>query len=173
MITEKEAIELLKKYSTDERSFKIVLNHVKEVQRVALRIASKINGVDIELIRIGSLLHDIGRFAVKGQDPTRHGMLGGEILRKEGLKEFASIAETHVGVGIKKEDIEKQGLDLPLRDFVPETKEEKIIAHADNLVFGDKEVKFEMVLDKYRKELGEEYVERLKRFKKEIEKMMG
>ena len=56
------AIPTLKKYSTDNESFEKVLAHVKAVQKVALRIASKFDDVDLEIIKIGSLLHDIGRF---------------------------------------------------------------------------------------------------------------
>ncbi|MBS3126211.1 HDIG domain-containing protein [Candidatus Woesearchaeota archaeon] len=171
-ITEKEAISLLKKYSPDERVFKIVLNHVKAVQKKALAMAQGIPGLDLELIKIGSLLHDIGRFKTgPGPKGIRHGVIGGEILRKEGVGQYASIAECHIGAGIRKEDIEKQKLDLPLKDFIPETKEEKIVAQADNYIFGDKEAPFEKVLERFEKELGHDYAERVKRMQKEIDGM--
>jgi len=48
------------------------------------------------------------------------------------------IIERHIGAGILKD--EAAGLGLPERDYVPETLEEKIVAHADNLIAGDKRV---------------------------------
>ena len=59
MMTEKEAILLLSKYAKDKRDFDAILKHSKAVQKVALRIAKKIKGIDIEFIRTASLLHDI------------------------------------------------------------------------------------------------------------------
>ncbi|OIO63501.1 phosphohydrolase [Candidatus Woesearchaeota archaeon CG_4_10_14_0_2_um_filter_33_10] len=173
-ITEKEAVELLRKYSTDDESFNKVLNHSRAVQKLALEIAEEVkknHDVDINLVKIGSLLHDIGRFKCYKENSIRHGVVGGEILIKEGLKKYARIAETHIGVGITKKDIEKQGLDLPLKDFVPETTEEKIITYADNLIFGSRVGTIKEVIERYRKELGEEYVERVKKSHNEIEKL--
>ena len=71
--------------------------------------------------------------------------------------------------GLEKEDIIKQGLPLPVQDYVPVSKEEKIIAHVDNLVFGSEEKTFQDVLDRFAKELGEDYVRRAKELKREIE----
>src|SRR3989338_7278903 len=62
LITEEQAISLLKKYAPSEEIFQKVLAHVKAVQKVALQIAERCPGVNMELIIIGSLLHDIGRF---------------------------------------------------------------------------------------------------------------
>ena len=173
-ITEEEAIELLKKHSNSEESFQKVLAHAKAVQKVAIRIAEKVKGIDMYKIKIGSLLHDIGRFSCPpGKDTCRHGLIGGEILRKEGFDDLAPIAERHLGVGIRKEDIIGQKLPLPGKDFVPETREEKIITHADNLIFDSREGTFEEVIERYREELGEGYVERLNKLKKEVEDMQS
>jgi uncharacterized protein len=171
-ITEKQAIELLKKYSNSEEDFEKVLAHVKAVQKVAVRIASKVPGIDMYKIKIGGLLHDIGRFSCPpGKDNCRHGLAGAEILRKEGLPDIALIAERHMGAGITKEDIIEQKLDLPGKDFVPLSREEKIVCHADNLIFDDKEVSFDKVTERFRKELGEKYVKRFVKLKNEVEKM--
>ena len=121
-ITEKEAIELLKKYSNSEENFNKVLRHVKAVKMVAERIASKIRDVDMYKISIGSLLHDIGRFScIKPEDKCKHAYLGAEILRKEGLDDLALIVELHTGAGITKEEIINEKLPLPHRDFIPLT----------------------------------------------------
>ena len=173
-ITEKEAVGLLRKYSNNRKKFNAVLNHSRAVQKLAFEIAGDIkenHDVNIGIVRIGSLLHDIGRFKCYKENSIRHGVVGGEILIKEGLKKYARIAETHIGVGITKKDIEKQGLDLPLKDFVPETTEEKIITYADNLIFGSRVGTIKEVIERYRKELGEEYVERVKKSHNEIEKL--
>jgi len=171
-ITEEEAVALLKRYAPDERVLRIVLNHAKAVQKKALEIAKGIPDVDLEIIKIGSLLHDIGRFKTgPGPQGINHGIIGGEILKKEGLGQYASIAERHIGAGISKEDIKKQKLNLPPKDYIPETMEEKIIAQADNFIFGDKEAPFEKVIERFQKELGTEYAERVKKLQKEIEGM--
>jgi len=175
-ITEKEAVELLRKYSNNRKNFNAVLNHSRAVQKLALEIAGDIkenHDVNIGIVRIGSLLHDIGRFKCYKENSIKHGFVGGEILNKEGLAKYAKIAETHIGVGITKKDIEKQGLNLPLRDFVPKTVEEKIIAYADNLIFGSKRVKISRVIERFRKELGEKHIERVIKLHNEIEKLRG
>lgn len=160
---EKEAIRLLKKYSKDDVQLKKVLDHSRAVQKAALRIGKEL-GADLEFISIGSLLHDIGRFFFNpgSKDSIRHGIKGAEILRKEGLERFADVAERHIGAGIKKKDIERQKLNLPAKDFVPVSLEEKIIAYADNLIFGTEERKIGDVIERFRKELGEEYARRVR-----------
>lgn len=175
---EKQAIAILKKHSKDKKSFSIVLSHVKLVERIALKIANKIkkNGhpVDIELVKVGSLLHDIGRFSCppKTKMSIRHGIVGGTILRKEAkdpknkkiksmLLKCASVCDRHIGVGIMKSDIKKQGLDLPVKDLVPKTLEENIISYADNLAEGKKEMGIDYVINRFRKEVGEYIVPRI------------
>ncbi len=164
MITEKEAIALLRKYSKSKKDFNAVLKHSKAVQKVALRIAKKIKNIDIEFIKTASLLHDIGRFRCHpGKFSYKHGIVGANILRKEGLKKHALVAERHLGAGISKKDIKEQKIKLPLKDYLPRTKEEKIIAHADNLIAGSKEISLRRTIERFRKELGKEAAEKVKR----------
>ncbi len=169
-ITEQQAIELLKKYSNSKESFEKVLAHSKAVEKAAVKIASKQKNVDMYLVKIGSLLHDIGRFSdLSGKAKVRHGLIGAEILRKEGLPDIALIAERHVGAGISKEDIIEQGLPLPHRDFMPISKEEKIVAHADNLIFDAREGTFDEVIERYKKELGEKSIPKFVKLKEYAE----
>lgn len=163
MISESQAIALLKKYSDDDASFEKVLSHSKAVQQVALEIVDDFlkNGVSVtrELIKIGSLLHDIGRLKCfhnqPKQCPVIHGILGGEILRKEGLDEaLALICERHIGAGILKEEITLFKLPLPEQDFVPKSAEEKIITYADNLIFGSELKTFDDVLNRFINQIG-------------------
>jgi len=169
-ITEKQAIELLKKHSSSKKVFEKILNHSLTVKKIALRVANNYSDINLYQIKIGSLLHDIGRFfCFSEKNKIKHGLVGAEILRKEGLLDIALITERHIGVGITREDIIKQKLDLPKKDFLPISKEEKIIAYADNLAFDKKEKTIQDVMKRFKKELGDEYVERILKLKKEIE----
>ncbi|ABR54937.1 metal dependent phosphohydrolase [Methanococcus vannielii SB] len=112
-----------------------------------IKIRKNGNDFDIETAVLGALLHDIGRSKSNYID---HGIVGAEILRKNNFNEkFAKIAERHIGAGISKE--EAVDLNLPKIDYIPETIEEKVIANADNLIFNDKRVSIELVIDKFRK----------------------
>jgi len=170
-LTEKQAIALLKKYSKDESSFNKVLAHSRTVKKIALGLAKDIPHTNKDFISIGSLLHDIGRFDCWKKDVIKHGLRGAEILRKEGLHEYASLAESHLGAGISKEEVEEQGLDLPLKDYIPITKEEKIITHADNLTQGDKQISLKQAIERYEKELGKKAADKIKKLALEIENM--
>lgn len=85
------------------------------------------------------MLHDIG--IVRTDAPgihchgtehyLRHGLLGGEILRAEGLPRHARVAERHTGTGLTAQAILEQQLPLPAIDLVPETLEEQLICYAD------------------------------------------
>lgn len=132
-----------------------VRKHCIKVAEVALKIAERFDNVDREAVKIGALLHDIGRAITHGLEHFIH---TGEILRKEGFDEkIVRIAERHFACGITKEEARKLGLNVD-RDYVPESIEEKIVCMADNLVDDDREVSFEDFLKK---------LERLKKEKPE------
>ncbi len=175
--TEEQAIALLKKYAANEESFNAVYSHVSKVQEVALKFAEKIPSANKEIIKIGALLHDIGRFVCpppSKDNAVKHAIAGADILRNERVDEiFAKICENHIGVGISKQDIIEQNLPLPHQDFIPTTTEEKIVAHADNLVFGDKEGTEKMVEDRFAKELGPKYRDKVRKFHEEMHKLMA
>lgn len=117
---------------------------------LALAIKNKGYNVDVELVRLGGLLHDIGRSKTHG---IEHGVVGAEILRELGFDEkIALIAERHIGAGITKEEAIELG--LPPKDYIPITLEEKIVAHADNLIFGAERVEIDDVIKKFEKRLG-------------------
>ena len=120
---------------------------------LALAIKNKDYNVDVELVRLGGLLHDIGRSKTHG---IEHGVVGAEILRELGFDEkIALIAERHIGAGITKEEAIELG--LPPKDYLPVTLEEKIVAHADNLIFGTKRVEIDDVIKKFEKKLGKNH----------------
>jgi uncharacterized protein len=102
-------------------------------------------------------------------DGIYHAVLGAEILKSEGYPlEVIKIVERHIGAGIPKKEAIKMG--LPPKDFIPHTLEEKIVAHADNLLHGDQEVDIDFVIKKWSSRMGKEHpsIERLIKLHKEI-----
>ena len=135
-------LELLKKENTPEN----VIEHCEAVCSKAMKIASNFENADCELICKGALLHDIGRS--KTHDIT-HAIEGVKIAKKYGYDEdVLNIIERHIGAGITENEARMLG--LPEKSYVPETLEEKIVAHADNLVSGTKEVDVEFVIKKWK-----------------------
>ena len=167
-VTEKRAIELLRKYAPSEEDFKAVLAHAKAVQKAAVKMCRKVK-CDVNFVKTACLLHDIGRFqCIK---PIWHGLVGAKILLEEGLPRHALVAERHLGAGISKEDIREQKIDLPLKDYVPKTAEEKIVAHADNLVFGARIGTLKEAVDRFSKEIGKKCGKKVRALGKEIERL--
>ena len=134
-------IELLEKEGTPKN----VIQHCKAVYQKAMKIAANFDDVDEDLIRKGALLHDIGRSKTHG---ITHAIRGVEIAEKYGYNDdVLHIIERHIGAGITAEEAEKLG--LPKKSYLPLTLEEKIVAHADNLVSGSKEVDIDFVIAKW------------------------
>lgn len=134
-------IEILKKEKTPEN----VIDHSIAVCRKAIKIAENFPDADLNIIRKGALLHDIGRSRTHS---IRHAIIGCEIAREYGYpEEVLNIIERHIGAGITKE--ESSQLNLPEKSYVPQTLEEKIVAHADNLISGIKEVDVDYVIKKW------------------------
>ncbi|MET1125136.1 MAG: TIGR00295 family protein [Archaeoglobaceae archaeon] len=158
-----------------------VRRHCIAVAELAVKIAEKVarcRDVDVELVRVGALLHDIGRAVT--HDPFRHFLASSEILRREGVDErIVRIAERHFSAGLRAEEAAKLGLEA--RDYIPKTLEEKIVSYADNLTFGSRHGSFEDFIrrldeiDARNPELRwltEVTKERAKRMKEEIERAM-
>lgn len=113
---------------------KKVINHILIVTNLALKIARRFPKVNLELVEAGALLHDLGRSKTHGID---HAVAGGKLALELGLpKEIINIIECHIVAGIKPDDAVKLG--LPRKDYTPHTLEERIVAHADNLIEDDK-----------------------------------
>ncbi|MDN7024461.1 HDIG domain-containing protein [Methanoculleus sp. FWC-SCC1] len=115
-----------------------VVAHCRAVREVALTFAAD-PLVDRQHVDEGALLHDIGRGVSHALD---HAEIGGALCRAEGLaEEVAAIVERHIGAGFTADECSLLGL-LP-RDCMPRTIEEKIVAHADNLVKGTRIITIE------------------------------
>lgn len=155
-------IELLEKEHTPEN----VIDHCKAVYKKAMEIASNFDDVDEDLIRKGALLHDIGRSRTHG---ITHAVEGVKIAKEYGYDEdVLNIIERHIGAGITESEAEKLG--LPKKSYVPQTLEEKIVAHADNLVSGSKEVDIDFVIEKWRRTIedSDDNIERLIKLDNEL-----
>jgi uncharacterized protein len=144
-----------------------VIKHCMVVEKRALALARNFSlQVDLELIKNGALLHDVGRCQ---SNDIHHAIVGAQILKKmEFSSELTQIVERHIGAGIPPQEALELG--LPPKDYTPQTLEEKIVAHADNLVHNQEEVGLNFVLRKWEKRLGTEHasLERLKRLHQEV-----
>lgn len=133
---------IIEKYYTKESElYNILVNHSNDVKNKALSIVQnhpELNA-DKTFIEEASMLHDIGIFLTDapsiqcfGDEPyIRHGILGAEILRREGFPQHAEVCERHTGAGLTRDEIIQQDLPLPHRDMMPVSIEEQIICFAD------------------------------------------
>jgi uncharacterized protein len=169
--TQAEALNFLLKANCSES----VIEHCKTVSKFAVKIAKVFKkkgfNVDVQLVEVGALLHDIGRSKTHKVD---HGKVGGEIARTLGLpNSVVQIIERHVGGGITKEEAEN--LDLPAKDYLPQTLEEKIVSYADKRVEHLSTVPIEQALKAYIASLGENHpaINRIKKLHEEIVAIVG
>jgi uncharacterized protein len=137
--TLKEIEALHQKYAPHQEAYESVYTHCQIVAAIADDVMQRgTHGADRDLVIAGCLLHDIGVYALytdgvlTESDYIRHGVLGEEILRQEGLPpHICRFCSHHTGVGLRKESIMARNLPLPHQDFVAETPEEELIMFAD------------------------------------------
>ncbi len=150
--------------------------HSKMVADMALRLARKHPEMQLDeaFLYEAAMLHDIGIVRTDapgihchGTEPYLcHGLLGGEILRAEGLPRHARVAERHTGTGLTARSIIEQKLPLPPQDLCPETMEEQLICYADKF-YSKTHLETEKSYEKVRKSLlrfGEEGLEVFERW---------
>lgn len=181
--TEDECIGILERAGCSKK----VIEHLKQVEKIAAAIARKMIErceaatqpdeeramcrvyVDLELVRAGALLHDIGRGRTHG---NRHAVAGAELAREMGLpEELALIIERHIGAGIESEEAKRLG--LPPRDYLPLTVEEKIVAHADNLAGKDGKLKLADVLHDLERKGAAHVVPRMEALHRDLSGLCG
>ena len=143
--TRKEALSFLVKAGCSRG----VVRHAKAVAALAVKIAEACRKkgleVDIQLVEIGALLHDIGRSKTHS---VNHVVVGTEIARSLGLPgSIILIIERHVGGGISKDEAKRLG--WPVKDYIPLTLEEKIVTYADKLIEGSRMVPIRQVIEKF------------------------
>ena len=148
-----------------------IIEHSNAVSIKALDMASNfenINGstVDFELVKGGALLHDIGRSKTQ---TIKHAVVGAKILSKLNLpSQIVNITLKHIGAGIPRGEAELLG--LPPGDYMPITLEEKMVAHADNLINGTDDIELDFVIRKWEKLFGKNHpaISRLKKLHNEV-----
>jgi uncharacterized protein len=140
--TDREILALHEKHAPTPGALDLVYPHCVIVCGTAGQLCSRSGAgldVDIELVRAGSLLHDIGVYRLYDDAGEldhatyiRHGVLGYELLRDEGLPEtICRFASHHTGVGISRADVLAQRLPIPPADYLAESGEERLVMYAD------------------------------------------
>jgi uncharacterized protein len=125
--------------------------------------------VDLELVEVGALLHDIGRSKTHS---VHHAVVGAKIARRYGLPDqVLSIIKRHVGGGITATEARKLG--WPRDVYVPMTIEEKIVSYADKLIEGSHRVPIEKTMRNFAQELPPSAVERVRRLHDEMTALIG
>jgi uncharacterized protein len=150
-----------------------VIKHCETVAELALEIAKacKEKGLDVnmELVEIGALLHDIGRSKTHS---VHHAIIGAEIAESLGLpKPIISIIKRHVGGGISAREAKKLG--WPKDVYVPLTMEEKIVSYADKLVEGSRRVPIKRTIQNLSKELPPPAIARIQKMHREMLTLIG
>lgn len=151
----------------------IFIQHSRQVADKALEIARRCNlDIPLDIVETAAMLHDIGIFLTNAPDIDCHGsehyichgILGAELLRKEGFdEEIARVAERHTGAGLTIDDIDRQQLPLPRKDYLPETMLEKLICYADKF-FSKSGAMQEKPIDKVRNSMAHHSADSLARF---------
>ena len=130
---------LHEKYAPTPEAFELVHTHCRIVCEIAERLLGADPGLDADLVRAGCLLHDIGVYRLYDErgrlDHTRyvrHGVLGHALLRSEGFAEvICRFCSCHTGMGLSRDDVQRQKLPLPVADYLAESGEERLVMYAD------------------------------------------
>ncbi|HET9081503.1 MAG TPA: HD domain-containing protein [Trebonia sp.] len=131
---------LHEKHAPTRQALESVYAHCLIVCGIAEQLRARTGlGGDIELVRAGCLLHDVGVYRLYDDagrlshaDYIRHGVLGYELLAGEGFPEvICRFASHHTGVGLSRDDVVRQELPLPPCDYLAETAEETLVMYAD------------------------------------------
>ncbi len=163
------------RFLSESRCSPQVIKHCKTVATIATEIAEACQkrglNVDAKLVRIGALLHDIGRSKTH---TVNHVIRGAEIAKSLGLpKPIISIIERHAGGGISTEEAKRLG--WPIKSYIPQTLEEKIVTYADKLVEVGRKAPIERSIKKLSRELGEAHpsIRRLRELHIEFSRLIG
>jgi uncharacterized protein len=163
-----QAIEILRKNHCSTR----VINHCQAVATLALELAKQLETknckVDLELVEIGALLHDLGRSKIHTVD---HAIVGAKIAESLALPQpVISIIKRHVGAGITAQ--EAQWLGWPKDVYVPATIEEKIVSYADKLIDGSRKVPIDLTIKQLQMDQKSDAAERVRKLHEEITSLL-
>ncbi|MGB9740716.1 MAG: TIGR00295 family protein [Candidatus Bathyarchaeia archaeon] len=164
-----EAIQLLIKSGCSRN----VVRHCEAVAELALEIAKTCKekglNVDLKLVEIGALLHDIGRAKTHS---VHHAIIGAEIAKSLGMPDpVIAIIKRHVGGGITSKEAKKLG--WPKDVYTPKTLEEKIVTYSDKLIEGAQRVPIEKTIESFSKKLPPSAVMRIRKLHEEMTRLIG
>lgn len=167
--TREQALQILQEYECSPE----VIEHCKAVSKLALETAHALKrkgfNIDMTLVEIGALLHDIGRSVTH---TVHHAVIGAGLAEKAKLpNSVISIIKRHVGGGITADEAEALG--WPRDVYVPITLEEKIVSYADKLIERADVAPIEVTIEKLRREGKHEAAERVRKLYEEITSLMG
>ena len=146
-----------------------VVRHCTAVAELALEMGQALKDndleLDLELVEIGAILHDLGRAKTHS---VQHALAGAEMAKAAGLpSSVVSIIKRHVGGGITRGEAKELGWPND-EDYVPVKLEEKIVSYADKLIEGCKRVPIAVVVEQLKGENKPEAAERVIKLHEEI-----
>jgi uncharacterized protein len=165
-----QAIQLLRASGCSDK----VVRHCEAVSKLAVETAKILRkkgfDVDVPLVEIGGLLHDLGRSKTHG---VNHAIIGAEIAESAGLSEsVVYIIKRHVGGGITADEAKQFGWQA-YDSYIPASLEEKIVSYADKLIDKGKRVPIDRTVAGLEKEGKHEAAIRVQRLHDEIEALIG
>jgi uncharacterized protein len=143
MITIQRIEELHRKYAPNDQVYELVYGHCQIVNEIAQWCVGNISGtenVDTELLATAALLHDIGTYILFNEGGRvenkrlypLHAILSAKIIADEGIDtNVASLVETHILLGLSKQEIIEKPWPLPARDYIPKSIEGELLCYAD------------------------------------------
>lgn len=162
---ESECLQMLQNAGCKKR----VIVHCCTVRAVAGEMLNGIKIANRPLVIAGAMLHDIGR---SSDNSILHAYVGSQIVKDLGLpKELEDIVRKHTGAGLDNMDIKE--MELPPGDYMPKTLEEKIVAHADNLVSDNRVIDHKQSVEKLMSKGAVRGAERMERLHWELSKLYG
>jgi uncharacterized protein len=164
-----QAIELLRNNKCPHQ----VIRHCVAVADLAVETAKQLEEkglmIDVDLVEVGALLHDLGRSKNHTVD---HAIIGAQMAQTLGLPESViRIIKRHVGAGISADEAAKLG--WPKDSYTPQTVEEKVVCYADKLIDHGKRKPIETEIAKLQKENKKEAAERVRKLNDEITNLLG
>ena len=136
-------LSIINKYYPEDNALrKLLVTHSRQVADRCLLLCDRHPELrlDREFLEEAAMLHDIGirwchapGIYCQGTEPyICHGLIGADLLRKEGWERHALVSERHTGTGLTAQQIRVQQLPLPLdRNYEPQSLEEQLVCYAD------------------------------------------
>jgi len=163
-----QAINILQKNNCTPE----VIAHCQAVALLALELAEKFKAknyaVDVALVEVGALLHDLGRAKTHS---VNHAIEGMQLAQKEDLPDSViCIIKRHVGAGITTKEAEL--LNWPKDNYIPQTLEEKIVCYADKCLSGSNRIPAETTIKQLHDQKLDEAAERVRKLHNEITSLL-